>query len=570
MNILLCGINAKYIHTNLAIRQIKGYVENNSNYLINTIEYTINNYVNDILKSLYKQKPDILGFSCYIWNIEMVKKLVVLIKNVLPETIIILGGPEVSYNSEALFSEIPCDYIISGEGEQTFCELLDAINDKHSFESVGGLTFITNGKVVATPKEKALDMVALPFPYKDFDETENRICYYEASRGCPFGCRYCLSSIEKGVRFAPIEKVKKELQIFLDNKVQQVKFVDRTFNCNKKFALEIILFLIENDNSYTNFHFEVEASLLDEETLELLSTARRGLFQLEIGIQSTNEQILKAIDRKNDMNWIEYCVGKLQQKQNIHLHLDLIAGLPLEDFKSFKKSFNDVYRLIPNQLQLGFLKVLKGSAMEKLCSQYNIKYSPYPPYEVLSTDSLTYDEVLKLKGIEEMVELYYNSNRFYLSTGYIMHFFNDPFDFYQHLSEFKKQKGMSTLSHNKNDAYAFLIEFCESFLDNEEIQNIKAKLKFDFLCHERPRSNPDWAEKNMLDNNELYDLVVKQKAVSELLPEYSDIDPKQLLKLIHIERFPIDPFSLDNEPSTYIFDYNHRRFWGEATAIPLE
>ncbi len=284
MNILLCGINAKYIHTNLAIRQIKGYVENNSNYLINTIEYTINNYVNDILKSLYKQKPDILGFSCYIWNIEMVKKLVVLIKNVLPETIIILGGPEVSYNSEALFSEIPCDYIISGEGEQTFCELLDAINDKHSFESVGGLTFITNGKVVATPKEKALDIVALPFPYKDFDETENRICYYEASRGCPFGCRYCLSSIEKGVRFAPIEKVKKELQIFLDNKVPQVKFVDRTFNCNKKFALEIIHFLIENDNGYTNFHFEVEASLLDEETLELLSTARRGLFQLEIGI----------------------------------------------------------------------------------------------------------------------------------------------------------------------------------------------------------------------------------------------------------------------------------------------
>ncbi len=410
----------------------------------------------------------------------------------------------------------------------------------------------------------------LPFPYKNFGETENKICYYEASRGCPFGCKYCLSSIEKGVRFAPIEKVKKELKIFLDNKVQQVKFVDRTFNCNKKFALEIIRFLIENDNGFTNFHFEVEASLLDKETLGLLSTARCGLFQLEIGVQSTNEQTLKAIDRKNDMAWIEYCVRELQKKQNIHLHLDLIAGLPLEDFDSFKKSFNDVYRFDPNQLQLGFLKVLKGSSMEKQCSQNNIKYSPYPPYEVLSTDSLTYDEVLKLKGIEEMVELYYNSNRFYLSTGYIMQFFNDPFDFYYHLSEFKKQKGMSTLSHNKNDAYTFLIDFCESSLNNQEIQNVKVKLKFDFLSHEKPRSNPDWAERNMLDKNELYDLVVKKKAVSELLPEYSDIDPKQLLKLIHIERFPIDPFSLDNEPATYIFNYNRRKFRGEATTIPLE
>ncbi len=570
MNILLCGINAKYIHTNLAIRQIKGYVEENSNYLINVVEYTINNYINDILKSLYEHKPDILGFSCYIWNIEMVKKLVVLIKKVSPKIIIVLGGPEVSYNSEALFSDIPCDYLISGEGEQTFCELLDAINNKQDFENVGGLTFMYNGKIVSTPKDSAIDMSMLPFPYKNFGGTENKICYYEASRGCPFGCKYCLSSIEKGVRFAPIEKVKKELKIFLDNKVQQVKFVDRTFNCNKKFALEIIRFLIENDNGCTNFHFEVEASLLDKETLGLLSTARCGLFQLEIGVQSTNEQTLKAIDRKNDMAWIEYCVRELQKKQNIHLHLDLIAGLPLEDFDSFKKSFNDVYRFDPNQLQLGFLKILKGSSMEKLCSQYNIKYSPYPPYEVLSTDSLTYDEVLKLKGIEEMVELYYNSNRFYLSTGYIKQFFNDPFDFYYHLSEFKKQKGMSTLSHNKNDAYTFLIDFCESILNNKEIQNIKVKLKFDFLSHERPRSNPDWAEKNMLDNNKLYDLVVKKKAVSELLPDYSDIDPKQLLKLIHIERFPIDPFSLDNEPATYIFNYNRRKFRGEATIIPLE
>ena len=570
MNILLCGINAKYIHTNIAIRQIKGYVEQNSNYKINIIEYTINNYINEILEAIYKHKPDVLGLSCYIWNIEIVKKLVVLIKKVLPETIIILGGPEVSYNSVAIFSEVPCDYIISGEGEEAFCELLSAIKNNSGFENVGGISYICNGKILSTKKEKALDMCFLPFPYKNFSEIENKICYYEASRGCPFGCRYCLSSIEKGVRFAPIEKVKKELKIFLDNKAQQVKFVDRTFNCNKRFAIEIIKFIIENDNGYTNFHFEVESSILDDETLELLSTARRGLFQLEIGVQSTNEATLKAIDRKNDMEWLKNCLYVLQKNQNIHIHLDLIAGLPLEDYESFKKSFNDVFTHEPHQLQLGFLKVLKGSSMEKLCSQYDIKYSPYPPYEVLSTDCLTYDEILKLKGVEEMVEVYYNSNRFYNSLRYLLTHFENAFDMFYQMSLYKDKKGTGSVVHNKQFAYTFMIEFAQGSNVNIDMKSFKTKLLLDYLCHEKPRSIPDWAPVNLLNKNNIYDLVVRENRVSEYLPEYSDCDSKQLLKLIHIERFSLNPFNLSDKPITVIFNYRRKGYWGNATAIPIE
>ena len=570
MIILLCGINAKFIHTNLAIRQLKGYAEKNSSHNINIVEFTINNYTDEMLKTIYEKKPDVLGFSCYIWNIEIVKKLCLLIKKVLPDTTIILGGPEVSYNPTEILKTFSCDFVISGEGEKAFLSLIDALQTKSSYDNIAGISFKNDTQIISNPSKQGIDMAKLPFPYTDFTQVENKICYYEASRGCPFGCKYCLSSIERGVRFAPIEKVKKELKLFLDNSVEQVKFVDRTFNADKKFAKQIIQFLIENDNGKTNFHFEVEAGLLDDELINLLSSARKGLFQLEIGIQSTNKSTLKAINRNNDMKQIEYCITKLQRNKNIHLHLDLIAGLPLEDFESFKKSFNDVYRLDPHQLQLGFLKILKGSAMEKLCTEYDINYSPFPPYEVLSTHCLSYNDILILKGVEEMVEIYYNSNRFYLSTTYISKKFDNPFDFYLKLSEFKKQKDMASITHNKNDAFVFLIEFCESFFDKDEVNNIKTKLKFDFLSHERPRSNPIWAQQNMLDKNALYDLVVKQKAVLKYMPEYSDIDPKQLLKLIHIEKFPIDPLSPDNKHATYIFDYSTRNFCGNATAILLE
>lgn len=570
MKALLCGINAKYIHTNLAIRQIKGYVEENSDYSVGIIEFTINNYIGEMLKGFYEEKPDVLGFSCYLWNIEIVEKLTFLLKKLLPDLIIILGGPEVTYNPSEVLSRCPCDFVISGEGEETFCELLSCIENGGA-ENVAGISFRENGEVITNSKCSALDMARLPFPYDNFSEIENKICYYEASRGCPFSCKYCLSSIEKGVRFAPLEKVFSELKIFLDNKVSQVKFVDRTFNCRKDYAMAIIDFLIKNDNGITNFHFEVAAELLDDEIITLLSTARKGLFQLEIGVQSTNSDTLDAIARKSSFEWLSSCVKKLKQADNIHLHLDLITGLPLEDLNSFKKSFDDVYGLLPHQLQLGFLKILKGSGMEKMCAEYGVEYSPFPPYEVLKTHCLSYDDVLTLKDVEEAVEIFYNTNRYCHAVGYLLNFFDSSFGFYLALANFKKERNILSLVHNKQTSYAFLALFAKEKLpkcDSEVFLNV---LLFDFLLHEKPRSIPDWAEKpKYAIKDAAYSFIVRENAALLLLPEYSDCEPKQLAKLVHIEKFSVNPLTLEKTETTLLFNYRARNLRGNAKAIPIE
>jgi len=572
MNVFLCGINAKYIHTNLAIRQIKGYVEKRTGYKISIIEYTINNYVNEIIEGIYIKKPDILGFSCYLWNIEIVQKLVVILKKLLPDIIIILGGPEVTYNPVEILDDCPCDYVISGEGEAVFCELLTAIlNGKIKVKNILGLSYHENNTVITNKKNYGFDMAELPFPYDNFAEIENKICYYEASRGCPFGCKYCLSSVEKGVRFAPIEKVCGELKIFIDNKVRQVKFVDRTFNCKKEFAMGIIKFLIENDNEITNFHFEVAAELLDDEIISLLSTARSGLFQLEIGVQSTNENTLSAIARKSNFEWLSACVKKLKQANNMHLHLDLIAGLPLENLESFKKSFNDVHNLFPHQLQLGFLKILKGSDMEIMCDDFKIEHSPFPPYEILSTNCLSFDDVLVLKGIEEMVEIYYNTNRYINSVDYLCKFFDSYFDFYLLLSSYKKEKSIDSLVHNKQTSYAFLIEFAKEKLLNCNLIILICVLKLDLLLHEKPRSLPSWAEEISFNiKDEAYNFIVKENLALSLLPEYSDCDAKQLMRLVQIEKFPINPYTFEEIETSLLFNYRSRNLWGNAKAIQIE
>lgn len=570
MKTLLCGINAKYIHTNLAIRLIKGYVEENTNYTISIIEFTINNYTNDILKEIYIKKPDILGFSCYIWNIEIISKLTVLIKKVLPKTLIILGGPEVSYNPIERMQEIKCDFVIAGEGEVPFSELMKALHNGNNYGEVPSLYYRDNDKILISNKNKALQMGVIPFPYKDFNGLKNKICYYEASRGCPFGCKYCLSSIEKGVRYAPIEKVKRELDIFIEMKVLQVKFVDRTFNSNKKFAMQIIQHLIKNDNGITNFHFEVEAILLDDEIIALLSSARKGLFQLEIGVQTTNEKTLLAVNRRNDYKWLSFCVKKLKDAENIHLHLDLIAGLPLEDYESFVSSFNAVNELLPHQLQLGFLKILKGSDMEQMCKEYKIEYSPYPPYEVLSTGCLSYTEIITLKGVEDIVEVYYNTNRFHNSIKYLRNYFDNWFALYHKIYEYKTEKGVDSLVHNKQLAYTFLLEFAKNSIENFPDDDFKHILKLDFLLHEKPRSSPEWAFENELSKNDIYDLVVKQNNISQLLPGYDIQDKKALIKIIHVEKFKVNPLNSENKPAILLFDYRCRDLWGNASAILLE
>ncbi len=541
----------------------------NFDYDINIIESTINNYVPDILSQIYEQKPDVIGFSCYIWNIEHVKKLCDLISKVLPETKIILGGPEVSYCPEEIFKEIHCNYIISGEGEKAFPMLLDYICGKCDITEVEGVSYIEDNIVKTIPKKNPLFMGDLPFAYENFDEIENRICYYEASRGCPFGCSYCLSSIEKGVRFAPIEKVKKELSVFLNKKVMQVKFVDRTFNADKNFALSIINFIKENDNGYTNFHFEVESRLLNDELLEALSTARKELFQIEVGVQSTNEQTLTAVNRKNDYEWLSYCVKKILNFGNIHIHLDLIAGLPFEDIKSFKNSFNMVCALEPHQLQLGFLKLLSGSHLKQKCDDFGISHTPFAPYEVLSTKWLSFDDVLYLKTIEDIVEVFYNSNRFVNSLKFLKKSFDGWYDLFEALALYKNKKGTDSLVHNKQSAYTFLSDFAKDTIPKNELKAFLCVLKLDFLLHEKPRSSPLWAIENEFDKNKIYDILSNNEKISELIPSYSTLSARELLKLTHTEKFPINPFTFEKKPAEFIFDYSDKDLWHNAKAIAL-
>ena len=428
MKILLVGINAKFIHSCLAVYYLKEYAKAYYDLDCEIAEFTINHREELILSEIFRKKPDIIAFSSYIWNFELVKNLVKNLKKLLPEIKIILGGPEVSFDGEDVLKETGADFVICGEGEEAFAKLCMAISEGEDVKRV----------VVA---ENPVDMDKLPFVYKDFENFDNRILYYEAQRGCPFNCQYCLSSVNKGVRFKSLDKVKAELSVFLQNKVRQVKFVDRTFNANKNFALSIWKFLHENDNGVTNFHFEMAADLITDEMIEFLKDVRPGLFQFEIGVQSTNEKTLFAIDRKSSFDMIKEKVLKLQKSGNIHLHLDLIAGLPFEDYKSFKKSFNDVYSLTPEQFQLGFLKLLKGSGLKRDAEKYGIVARENAPYEVLFTDVLSADDVLKLKGIEELVEIYYNSLRFKKSIEYAVSLAETPFDFYESFWEFYYENG---------------------------------------------------------------------------------------------------------------------------------
>lgn len=555
MNIILTAINAKYIHSNLAVRYLKSFAEKNNNISIKILEFTINNYIDEMLKAIHSEKPDVICFSCYIWNYEIVKKLCTLLKILLPQIKIVLGGPEVSYNINDVFNECDIDFLIYGEGERSFSELVSFFLSEKILSSIDGIAYRANNEIVINKPSKPFDMGELPFPYNDFTGLENRIIYYEASRGCPFSCQYCLSSIEKGVRLSPIEKVKKELSVFIERKIPQIKFVDRTFNCNKAFAKEIISFLIKSDNGTTNFHFEVAADLLDDELLELFGSARDGLFQLEIGVQSTNEKTLEAVQRKNDFSHIAYCVKKLNDFRNIHLHLDLIAGLPLENFDSFKKSFDDVYSLKPHQLQLGFLKVLKGSGIEKNAKLYGIKSSPFSPYEVLETNCLSYEDIIKLKGVEEMTELFKNNCRFDYSVAFLLNNYSSPFEFFFDMSVFMEKTNSQAILSSKLLPYKFLLDFSKEYgYDNEKL---KWYLRFDMLLHEHSRSIPEWLDISYSKQEEdsIYKKISSDGTLLKFAPEYAETPIKFLPKYLHIEFFPFNPQNNVNEETILLFKY---------------
>lgn len=538
IKVLLTAVNAKFIHTNLAIRTLKGYLlEHSSVSDIELAEFTINQHMEIILREIYRRKPQVLGFSCYIWNIDIIARLVRELKKLLPETFIFLGGPEVSFEPQNAIDSTGCDCVITGEGESAITELTNAL--------AGGGTV---PKIIfGTPV--LLDDI--PFPYENLNGLENRIIYYESSRGCPFSCSYCLSSGSSGVRLLSLDRVFSDLKFFLDNSVPQVKFTDRTFNCDKERSLAIWKFLSEHDNKITNFHFEMAAELIDSETLDFLSTVRKGLFQFEIGVQSTNPDTLKAISRITLPDRLTPVINRLHEKGNIHLHLDLIAGLPYEGYDEFKASFNYVYSLRPHQLQLGFLKLLSGSRLKE--DNFDIVCLDYPPYEVIFTKWLSHDELLRLKNVEEMVEKYYNSGRFNKSIGYLESFFETPFDFFQELGDYFYSKNYHLKLLNKNDDYEVLFEFAGGFCNAEKIRSY---CLYDMYLHEKVKKMPDFLVKETR-KNKVFEFLSVEENRRKYCGDYADYDIRQLLRAVHIEFFDFNPQTGEEKPTAILFRYKN-------------
>ena len=494
MKILLAACNAKYIHSNLAVYDLQAYASEYTDHII-LKEYTINQQKDDIMRDIYLEHPDVVCVSCYIWNISFVKELMADLAKILPDVDFWAGGPEVSYDAEKFLSENPeFTGVMVGEGEETFQELSGYYVKKNpeKLENITGICYRDGEKIIHNGWRQIMDLSSIPFIYKDLSEFKNRIIYYESSRGCPFSCSYCLSSVDKKLRFRDIEMVKKELQFFIDHKVPQVKFVDRTFNCKHDHAMAIWKYINDHDNGVTNFHFEISADLLREEELQEMSTMRPGLIQLEIGVQSTNPDTIKAIHRTMDFEKLKGIVDRIHSFGNIHQHLDLIAGLPYEDYDSFRNSFNDVYALKPQQLQLGFLKVLKGSHMMEMCREYGIVYKNREPYEVLSTKWLDYDHVLKLKNVENMVEVYSNSGQFQKTLEYAESFFPDAFSIYEGLGIFYMEKGYGDVSHTRMRRYEILLEYLETVpgISRAEVAD---RMILDLYLRENLKSRPGFA-----------------------------------------------------------------------------
>lgn len=563
--IVLSAIGAKFIHSSLALKYLSKFAQNDKRHDLYLAEFTINQRLDFILGELFKQKPDVVMFSCYIWNIEMIKPLCVELKKILPHTAIMLGGPEVSYNSQAfLAAHGEVDLIMQGEGEVTITELLDYLDfGAPALGEIDGITYRSGDEIVTTKKRAPLDLSLLPFPYDDDClDAMDKIIYYESSRGCPYNCAYCLSSVEKGVRFLPLEKVFRDLDKFLQAKVRQVKFVDRTFNCNKAHTLAIWRYLAEHDNGVTNFHFEITADLLDDELLAFLRSLRKGFFQFEIGIQSTNPQTITAIRRNVNFERLSAIVRQVHEGGNIHQHLDLIAGLPHEDYPSFGRSFNDVYALQPEQLQLGFLKVLDGTYLAQMKAEWGICHRAYAPYEVLFTKDMPFSDMLRLRYIEEMVELYYNSGKFRQVMAYVVPFYASPFAFFEGLGDYWESRGCQTRSHNKNELCDILYAFVGQ---NKavDLTSFKWRLKFDLCLHEKPKKIPDWLDD--LSGNyrqRIIDFYRDDAMIDRYLPQYRGIDSKIIARRTHLEVFP------DNRG--VLFDYDHKDLLQNARYILLE
>lgn len=539
MKILLTAINAKYIHSNLAVYSLQAYAAAHG-HKIERAEYTINNQLEDILEKIYCQKPDILLFSCYIWNVEYVKELVSEFHKLRPEVPIWVGGPEVSFETERFLKENPAiTGIMMGEGERTLTELCEYFEqceqdaqslsqnrdearnetagagmeyekksgaftelNEEMLKKIDGISYRrSDGTVAIQPLRSLLPMDELPFCYANLKDFEHRIIYYESSRGCPFNCSYCLSSVDKKLRFRSLPLVYKELQFFIDAKVPQVKFVDRTFNCQHEHAMGIWKYIKEHDNGITNFHFEISADLLREDELELISDMRPGLIQLEIGVQSTNRDTIREIHRTMRLEEVYRAVNRVKAGKNIHQHLDLIAGLPFEDYQRFQKSFNDIYALHPQQLQLGFLKVLKGSYMYEHAQEYGLVYRSRPPYEVMASKWVSYDEMLEIRLVEEMLELHYNSGQFLTYLAVLEWKYDSTFQMFLDMGHFYREHGYLDCSHSRVRRTEIVQEFAE-IVDPERRDIYREALIFDLYKIEKSKSRPFWAKNVQQDKRQ--------------------------------------------------------------------
>lgn len=560
MKVVLTAINAKYIHSNLAVYSLRAYAKEYKND-IEIAEYTINQQVDDILRDLYKKKPDVLCFSCYIWNLSYVEEVIREIKKICPKLPIWVGGPEVSYDAADVLKRLPeVTGVICGEGEETFQEVLSYYYGVNvNFADIKGIAYRDEkGEVIQNEWRKPIDLSTVPFVYHDMEDFKNKIIYYETSRGCPFSCSYCLSSIDKCLRFRDIELVKKELQFFIDQEVPQVKFVDRTFNCKHAHAMEIWKFLMEQDKGITNFHFEVAADLLNEEELQLIAQMRPGLIQLEIGVQSTNDETIREIRRTMKFSEVARIVKRINENGNVHQHLDLIAGLPYEGMERFKQSFDDVYRLYPEQLQLGFLKVLKGSYMEEQKESYGLVYKSKPPYEVLYTKWLSYAEMLELKMVEEMVEVYYNSRQFVYTLQHLEKEFSSPFALYYELGKYYEREGLHLVSHSRIARYEILLGFIQSLGTGKE-EFYKELLTLDLYLRENVKNRPAFAGEYSVGKEILHAFYEKEAEEHQYLTGYETYDKRQLRKMTHIEAFHYDVLG-DGRPQEQmiLFDYENR------------
>jgi len=565
MKILLVAINAKYIHSNPAVYSLKscaGAYES----CVEIAEFTINQQPSFLLREIYKRQPDVIAFSCYIWNRSVMDAVIPDLRKLLPRADIWAGGPEVSYNADEALHRWGLRGVMTGPGEAAFARLAAAYGTGAARE----LPAVLDGS-----KMRRLSLNDIPFWYEDMQDFAHRIVYYESSRGCPFSCSYCLSSIDRAMDFRSTQRVCRELDFFLEKRVPQVKFVDRTFNCKKEHALPILRHILEHDNGVTNFHFEIAADLLDEDYFAVMEQLRPGAVQLEIGVQSTCVQTIAKIHRKMDFARVAATVRRISSWKNIHVHLDLIAGLPFEDLCRFQVSFNDVYALRPQQLQLGFLKVLKGSDMERHAPEYELMYTSQPPYEVLSTKWLSYGDVCHLKQVEEMVELYYNSGQFANTLEFLLTCFDSPYAMYDCLAAWYERHGLFGAQSSRIRKYEILLEFGIAVkshmtkkepLENEQAETGRQKildsqisalqeyLLYDLYLREHMKNRPPFAPSLEPWKNAIHDLLHREALEHVLFPELAGCSYRELTKALHVEVFT----SIFEKPTAVLFGYERR------------